>query len=148
MPQHRIAVICFLPDTGHVLPLLRLARLLFSHDSYCITCFLPSKFEDVVREYGFEYYCLKYVDIKSDVRIFYELSKKSIFYNAFSNYYDLSDYYWTPIGGAVSYELGGLIKSLSIYEPQYLLCDSHVFIDSYKRLAWSSGSTWRMRSSS
>jgi UDP:flavonoid glycosyltransferase YjiC (YdhE family) len=139
-PQHRIAIVCFLPDTGHVLPLLRLARLLCDHITCQVTCFLPSKFESTVRQYGFEYCCLRSLSRQFDLGVAAELSNRSIFYNAFSNYSDLYDRYFMPLREAVSHEFGYLVETMRIIQPHFLLCDSHSeFLDLYLRLSRGCG---------
>jgi UDP:flavonoid glycosyltransferase YjiC (YdhE family) len=140
MSQRRIAIICFLPDTGHVLPLLRLARLLCDHMTCQVTCFLPSKFESTVRQFGFEYYCLRSLSKEFELGVVAELSNRSIFYNAFSNYSELRDCYWMPLREAVSHELGYLVEIMRTIQPHFLLCDSHAeFLDLYLRLSWCCG---------
>jgi UDP:flavonoid glycosyltransferase YjiC (YdhE family) len=140
MSQYRIAIVCFLPDTGHVLPLLRLARLICDHMTCQITCFLPSKFESTVRQYGFEYCCLRSLSKQFDPGVAAELSNRSIFYNAFSNYSDLYDCYFTPLREEASHELGYLVETMRIIQPHFLLCDSHSgFLDLYLRLSWCCG---------
>jgi len=134
-----IALFCFLPDTGHVLPLLRLAKLVSTYKECQVTCFLQSKFESIVREYGFEYFCLNSGPSQIDGDIFIELSRKSIFYNSFSNYMDLNDSYWSPLRCAISSELSSIVSKLKVLQPHYLLCDSHIFSDYYERLAAGCG---------
>lgn len=138
MSEHRIAIVCFLPDTGHVLPLLRLARFLCNHMTCQVTCFLPSKFESTVREYGFQYCCLRSLSKQSALGVSAKLSNRSIFYNEFLSF-DINDCYWISLREAVSHELGDLVKTLRIVQPHFLLCDSHVFLDFYRRLAGCSG---------
>lgn len=139
MSQHRIAIICFLPDAGHVLPLLRLARLLCDHMTCQVTCFLPGKFESTVREYGFGYCCLRSLSKQFDPGLAAKLSNRSIFYNAFSDYSDLNDFYFEPLREAASHELSYLVESMRVIQPHFLICDSHAFLDLYLRLSWCCG---------
>ncbi|EIC28195.1 glycosyl transferase, UDP-glucuronosyltransferase [Methylomicrobium album BG8] len=134
-----LAVVCLLPDAGHVLPLLRLARWLSRRGACRVACFLPRRFETAARAFGFDYYDPGGAEFEPDAAVFVRLAGKSIFYNAFSNYYDLSDYYWTPLRAAASQKLAGLAGSLQSLEPRYLLCDNHIFSDYYERLAQACG---------
>ena len=139
MPQHKMAVLCFLPDTGHVLPLLRLARVLCRQAPAEVVCYVHSRFEKAVREHGFEHRGLPCVDSLPRSAAFSELSRRSVFYNAFSNYCDLRDHYWAPLRDAASRDLSGLVESLETLRPELILCDSHLFLDFYRRLAAGCG---------
>jgi hypothetical protein len=135
MSKPRMAVICFLPDTGHVLPLLRLARLVRRQAPVEVVCYVQDKFEERVREYGFEHRGLPGIEPPSDSGTLSALSRRSVFYNAFSSYCDLRDHDWTPLRDAVSRGLGALAESLRAQEPRLVVCDSHLFLDYYLRLA-------------
>ena len=135
MQRRTVAVLCLVPDSGHVLPLLRLASLLDRQLQCRIVCILPSKFESIVREYGFEYFCLRSELSDFESKLAERISGCSIFYNAFSNYMDLSDCYWSPLREVLSHELESLVGTLCRLKPQFLLCDRHAFPDWYERLA-------------
>lgn len=132
--RRRAAVLCFLPDAGHVVPLLRLARL-FAQAGWEVTCHVGESFEATVRGFGFEYRPLQLRSHHRLARVARTLSNRSIFYNAFSNYEDLYDFYWYPLRAAVSQQLAGLADALQALQPESVLCDSHEFLDWYARLA-------------
>jgi UDP:flavonoid glycosyltransferase YjiC (YdhE family) len=129
---------CFLPDAGHVLPLLRIGRL-FAEAGWEISCYVAEDFESAVRDFGFEYRPIHLGSRHRLAQIARILSEKSVFYNAFSNYMDLYDFYWIPLRAAVSQELSGIADALEATQPQALLCDSHEFLDWYERLAQCCG---------
>lgn len=139
MPQcRRLVVMCFLPDAGHVLPLLRLGRL-FAEAGWEVICYVAEDFESAARAFGFEYRPIRLRSRHRLPQIARILSKRSIFYNAFSNHMDLYDFYWIPLRAAVSQELTGIADALEAMQPQALLCDSHEFLDWYERLAQCCG---------
>jgi UDP:flavonoid glycosyltransferase YjiC (YdhE family) len=141
MQRPALVVLCFLPDAGHILPLLRLAHALKSRLASDIVCVLPTGFADRVRQYGFQYHELRCSTEHSLVSAVAPLSRRSIFYNAYSNYIDLSDHYWVPLTDAVSRELGPIVDDLTAMQPWALLCDSYLLADWYVRLAACCGAS-------
>ena len=133
--QPTVAVLSLLPDSGHVRPLLRLARVLQKQVNCRVVCLLPSKFESVVGDYGFDFKPLRSETTALEGGLAQRLSCRTIFYNAFSNYMDLWDSYWVPLAEVVSHELESLVGTLRDLNPQFLLVDVHMFSDWYERLA-------------
>src|ERR1700722_9321959 len=123
-----LLIVCFLPDPGHVLPLLRLGRLIERQLKCRVVCLLPSNYEAVVADYGFEFCQLGCVSTQGGREMAASLSERSIFFNAFSNYMDLSDRYWMPLRESVGQDLHNLLATIRAIEPQWLLCDRHVFL--------------------
>ncbi len=130
-----LAVICFLPDPGHVLPLLRLASRLKELSGCRVGCYLPSSFAKTIRHHGFDHYELPMKHPPPLSGLIATGSDRSMFYNSISIDLDLSDRYWTPFREAVSRELEAVLESLGHLKPHTMLCDSHVFLDWYERLA-------------
>ena len=138
-PGRPIAVVCFLPDFGHVLPLLRLAQIVARHRGARGTCFLVPRFEQMAAEHGFGFHPLVSLDGAVDDRVFAELSRKSTFYNAFSDYTDVSDRYFGPLSERVSGELEPLAARLRADRPAVLVADDHFFSTYYRMLAAACG---------
>lgn len=130
-----IAVVCFLPDTGHVQPLLRLAHLTAYHIGARGTCYLAPRFEQTATEHGFGFRPLVSLDPPVDDSVFAELSRKSNFYNQFSDFADLFDRYWVPLFERVSCELEPLAIRLRADRPAVLVADDHIFSPQYRMLA-------------
>ncbi len=131
----RVAVICFLPDMGHVLPLLRFVHFETKQRAMHVACFLASRFEPVVLEHGFDFHGLTSLDEATNKDVFAKLSRKSNFYNAFSGFAVLADEYWAPISQSACGELDGLAAKLATYRPHLIIADDHVFSDYYKMIA-------------
>jgi UDP:flavonoid glycosyltransferase YjiC (YdhE family) len=133
-----IAVVSLLPDAGHVQPLLRVAAA-FSRRGYDVVCYLPAECETYLRGSSFRFVSL---DVKPPVatdearsRTLRALSRRSIFYNAFSRYRDMSAGVWQPLARRLAPRLPFLRACLARQQPLLLLCDDHVFRPWYLRLA-------------
>jgi UDP:flavonoid glycosyltransferase YjiC (YdhE family) len=135
-----IAIVSFLPDAGHVMPLLRVAAV-FSERGYDITCYLPQECAHYLNGYDFAFVSLGRV-INDTIRADYEevlakLSRRSVFYNAFSVYADLSVCYLDPLVFGVSQQITlaqvrtGLIRQ----QPLFFLTDDHIFRSLYINLS-------------
>lgn len=135
MSEPKLVVVCFLPDTGHVIPLLRMADTISRRSACDVMCFLAGRFESAVRQYGFQFRSLAAAGGFPPPFTIGKLANKSIFYSAFSNHFDLRDYYWAPLREAVSRDLGNLLAELKELQPEWVLCDSHLFLDWYEQLA-------------
>ncbi len=134
-----MAIVCFLPDAGHVLPLLRLGRLLQTLAPSRVTCFLTGNFAAAARDHGFELREILAGAARWPDDLAVTLAGKSLFYNAFSGYTEMSDRYWMPLRDSASQELPTVVSALRDLEPHLLICDDHVFSDWYERLAASCG---------
>jgi UDP:flavonoid glycosyltransferase YjiC (YdhE family) len=137
--ERRVDVVCFLPDPGHVLPLLRLARLVANHGGVRGTCFLAPRFERAAAEHGFDFRPVTSLNSAADGQVFAELSRKSNFYNEFSDHLDLLDRYWAPLFECASRELEPLAANLRKDPPAVLIADSHIFPTYYRMLAAACG---------
>jgi hypothetical protein len=63
------------------------------------------------------------------------LSHRSVFYNAFSRYVDMSVGVWQPLARRLATRLRFLRARLAIQQPLFILSDAHVFLPWYIRLA-------------
>ena len=128
--RRSIAVVSFLPDAGHVLPLLRIAAA-FSERGYDVVCYLPQECANYLSGSNFDFVSLgpaiNDVNKKGYNEALQKLSRSSIFYNAFSGYADLSDCYWNPLTVSASRQLKLVQSGLARQQPLFLLCDDHVF---------------------
>ena len=138
MTKRSIAVVSFLPDAGHVLPLMRLAAAFFGR-GYDVVCYLPQECLIYSSGYNFEFVSLGPVindDIKNSYNeVLSKLSRRSVFYNAFTVYVDLSDGYWQPLKFMASQQFALVQSHLAKQPPLLLLCDDHVFRSWYLRLS-------------
>jgi UDP:flavonoid glycosyltransferase YjiC (YdhE family) len=133
-----IAILSFLPNAGHVFPLLRVAAS-FQERGYESSCYLPEECVNYLRGYNFDFVSLGPImnDAlrKSYDRTLLQLSKSSIFYNAFSSYADLADSVWEPLKFRTLQLLPQVKAGLASQRPLFLLCDDHVFRSWYVNLS-------------
>lgn len=133
-----IAVVGFLPDAGHVRPLLRLAAA-FSRRGYPVVCYLPQECASYLDGYDFRFVSLGRSRTKAmeDAyqRTLFKLSRRSIFYNGFSRYVDLRWRILEPLQRRASAHVEVVRSSLRRERPLFLLCDDHVFSGRYAELA-------------
>src|SRR5262245_33166848 len=135
----KIAVVCMIPDRRHVEPLLRLAAIVAQETDAAVTAFLPAEAAWLARHQGFDVVPLDVAAPATKTLTMQALSRRSIFYNAYSNFFELQAAYWTPLRDAASRELARIARELAALAPAAILCDSHVFPDWYERLASSCG---------
>jgi hypothetical protein len=100
-----------------------------------VSCYLPSRFATATSDYGFEYYELPIKEPPSLSGFTAIGSDRSTFHNAVSIDPVLSDHYWMPLRESASRHLGAVLESLADLKPHAILCDGHVFLDWYERLA-------------
>src|SRR5262249_36374434 len=140
--KRSIAVVSFLPDGGHVIPLLRIAAA-FSELGYNVVCYLPQECANYLRGSNFEFVSLgpaiNDVVTKGYNEALLKLSRSSIFYNAFSRYSDLSDRYWNPLIARASKQLKLCQTGLVNQRPLFFLSDDLVFRLWYVRLSQELG---------
>ena len=133
-----IAVVNFLPDAGHVFPLLRVASA-FSERGYDVVVYLPQECETYIEGYNFQFISIGSVSsttMNDNInKTLLKLSKSSIFYNAFSNYVDLSENFWDPLSLTVSKKFELVRLHLAEQRPVFLLSDDHVFRGLYAKLS-------------
>ena len=135
---YSLALVNFLPDAGHVFPLLRVAAA-FSERGYDVVCYLPEECEKCLKGYDFRFVSLGPVfnaSMKEEYsKTLCKLSNKSIFYNAFSNYMDLSDSFWDPLKCNVSKHMPLVKSHLAEQRPLFMLSDAHIFHWWYVKLS-------------
>jgi UDP:flavonoid glycosyltransferase YjiC (YdhE family) len=132
---HSVAVVNFEPNAGHVLPLLRIAAA-FSARGYEVTCHLPAECEKLLDDYPFRFVSLGQGHERARVdQTLGELSRRSVFYNAFSNYADLSESVLEPLKAKMHGQLPTLTARLAEQRPLFMLSDTHNFQAWYVKLA-------------
>jgi hypothetical protein len=146
-PRKTVVAVCFLPDTGHVISLLRLARLVKTHLEARVVAIVPAPFERAALDQGLEFLAIGGIDQGAGGELFAKLARRSIFRSAFSYPHDLQDHYWSGLREAASRELPRVVAALQDLKPALLLADFHVFGDLYRRLAAHSGAVLVMHRS-
>jgi UDP:flavonoid glycosyltransferase YjiC (YdhE family) len=135
----RVAVLCFLPDTGHVTQLLQLAQRIASRSGAAVSCFLPARFAEIVAQFGFEFHGFHFIRQGPAASLFDALSRRSIFHNGFCDDEELRDLYWAPLHEAASREIEALGAALQRLRPTVILADTHVFAAHYRHITAAFG---------
>lgn len=130
----KIGFISFIPDGGHIIPLLRIAGA-FQKAGLKVICFLPEESIKYNRYYNLPVKSLGPVKEQTDSTVFSRISARSIFYNAFSSYIDLDRAYFTPLRYAVAGRLDHIKKSAREEGLSLLISDDDIFNPWYKLLA-------------
>ena len=135
MKKTVIAAICFSPDHGHVMPLLRVTRLIGNRLDARVVCFLPKKFSAATEKAGFDFHGFDNIDQEKGMKLFAALSARSAFYGTFSNDQDLRDGYWAHLHEAASREIVELGERIRDLAPSIIVADNHVFARHYEHIA-------------
>src|SRR5262245_17170979 len=89
-----------------------------------VTAFLPAEAAWLARHQGFDVVPLDVAAPATKTLTMRALSRRSIFYNAYSNFFELRAAYWTPLRDAASRELARIARELAALAPAAILCDS------------------------
>ena len=133
-----VAIVSFLPDAGHVLPLIRIGAV-FAERGYEVICYLPQECAGYVDGYNVRVVSLGPA-IDDTTKIGYikalgKLARRSVFYNAFSGATDLFSCYWRPLLSWAARQSAFVRRSLLEQQPLLLLGDSHLFGPLYADLS-------------
>lgn len=139
MMKRKIALIALVPDSGHVIPLLKLG-VAFRQRNYDIQCFLPQECAGLTEAFPLAVSFFGPVAATVDATVFYRLSQKSLFYNAFSFYKDVKINYLQPMAFQVLGCLETLKKQLEQFEPPLIIADCHLLPELLQYLARYLGS--------
>lgn len=125
--EKRIGFLSFIPDAGHVLPLLRLAKY-FKLNNCNVVCLLPEECLKYHELYNVEVVSLGKVTSKVlRKNIFSEVSHQSIFTNTFSNNYKLYKDYFHPLRYQVSCNIKEIDKKVYEQNLSLIIADNNVF---------------------
>lgn len=133
--KQKIGVISLLPDVGHIMPLLRLAKS-FSNYGYKVVCFLPEESVKYTADYQLDIVSIGNVTQRIvDKDVFFRISQQSIFKNAFSNYSELAESYFFPLWLEVASNINSIRNLIEQEQPDILVADSNAGIVMNKLLA-------------
>ncbi|MCL6588578.1 MAG: glycosyltransferase [Firmicutes bacterium] len=130
----KIAFISLIPDTGHIVPLLQLAAV-FAESRFEVKCFFPEETIPLAKEFGIPIQSFGTGAASAQKAVLHKLSRRSVFYNAFSFYKDLKLHYFKPLTLAVAANLERIKHLLEEYGPALIIADIHLLQEYYLRLA-------------
>lgn len=132
-----VAVICFLPDYGHLQPVLKIADALAAH-GYEIKCYVPAECAALMGRFPFEVTLLPNAQLSEPKRRLAKVFARGLFFNAACSYVHYLLCY-PRIAGAASRFAPELQRRLGMQRPDVVLCDAHFFEDWCRRIATSLG---------
>lgn len=130
-----IAIICFIPDYGHLQPLLKIADALRER-GFQIKCYIAGECRPLMQRFCFEFFALEdTVKLKKGMS---RLFGRSIFFNnvcLYAHYLLMYPRVAAAAGGSAS----RFSKELFKQQPDLIICDALWFGDLYARIARSLG---------
>lgn len=137
MPDSRalsVAVICFLPDLGHLLPMLKAADALRErgHD---VTCFAPPDCAGAASRYPFTFVPLVSPDLAEAKKVLARTFARSLFFNAFTGYAHINLHQTGKVVRAAGASAASLVEALEALGPDLIIADSYLLGDWYRTLA-------------
>lgn len=130
----KIAIISLLPDTGHITPLFKIAKILMQTGD-TIKYFGPNETQQLALDYQIDSELIGNVRPENHQIALAKLSKSSpLLKNIIMSKWFYINYFEKIIFNGITHTdiLQNLTKRFS---PDLILCDSHLFITAYKKLA-------------
>jgi hypothetical protein len=132
-----VAVICFLPDYGHLQPVLKIADALAA-EGFEIKCYVPDECAPLMRRFRFEFELFPNTQLSEQKRLLARVFGRGLFFNAACSYVHYLLCY-PRIAEAASRAAPRLSQQLRAQRPDLILCDAHFFGDWCERIAASLG---------
>src|SRR6266851_900113 len=129
-----IAILCFLPDFGHVQPLLKIADAL-SGAGFKIKCYVPEECSVLMNRFSFEYMLLDGAQLSEGKKILASIFARSIFFNSFSAYVHLNLFQAPHVFRAIGQSAERLKSALIEQRPDFIISDAYLFGQWYARIA-------------
>ncbi len=128
------ALICFMPDYGHVQPLLRVADAL-RQSGFRIRCYVAAECTPLLSRFPAETTYLEKMDLVQAKKAAAETFSRGIFYNRYSGYAEANVYGIPQVMLAASRSAEALKESIAKQKPDVVIADGHLFNDWYGRMA-------------
>jgi UDP:flavonoid glycosyltransferase YjiC (YdhE family) len=132
-----VAVICFLPDYGHLQPVLKIADAL-AERGFEIKCYVPDECAALMSRLPFDVTLLPNAQLAEPKRRLAKVFARGLFFNAACSYVHYLLCY-PRIAESASSFAPELQRQLSAQGPDVILCDAHFFEDWCRRIATSVG---------
>lgn len=139
-PKNRrlsVAVICFIPDFGHLQPLLKIADAL-QQEGFHIKCYVADECMPLLRRFQFDCFALNSTSHRKNTSQMTRAFERSIFFNSVCLYLHYLMMY-PRVAAEAGNSASRLSQELQRQGPDLILCDSLWFTDAYARIAHSLG---------
>jgi UDP:flavonoid glycosyltransferase YjiC (YdhE family) len=130
-----VAIICFLPDFGHLQPLLRIADAL-AQRGFQIKCYVPDECGPLMRRFSFDFVSFENSHLSEQSEPLERLFRKGLFANVVGSY----AHYLFCYPGVAEAALGSvslLRREIVRQRPDVIVCDGYLFEEWLHRIAAS-----------
>lgn len=121
----KIGILCFIPDPGHVLPLLRIAKT-FVNNQYEVICYLPDECRKHADSFQLPMKSFGKVTEGVATDVFTRISKMSPFYYTKFGYKVFSQGYIDPIKRKIEDQLRNIKEIIKKDSLSLIISDNHV----------------------
>lgn len=132
-----VAVICFIPDFGHLQPLLKMADAL-RHAGFHVKCYIASECAPLLKRFSFESFELDAISRQELGKEMDRFFKRSSFFTSVCLYLHYLALY-PKVSAGVGREASRLSAELQRQQPEVIISDALWFVDWYARIAQSLG---------
>lgn len=136
-PAGSVAVICFLPDYGHLQPVLKIADALAA-EGFEIKCYVAEECAPLMRRFQFDFVLFPKTNLLAQKKRLAHVFGRGLLFNAVCSYLHYLLYY-----PSIAEAAGGFAQQLSrqliAQRPDVIVCDGHFFDDWCVRIAASLG---------
>jgi zeaxanthin glucosyltransferase len=132
-----VAVLCFLPDYGHLQPILKIADAL-ADAGFEIKCYVPEECAPLMRRFQFDCVLFPKAQLAEPKKRLARIFGRGLLFNAVCSYVHYLLYY-PRIAEAAGGFAQQLNRQLIAQRPDVVLCDGHFFGDWCVRIANSLG---------
>lgn len=129
----RVAFMCFMPDWGHVIPLLKIAHAARA-TGIEVRCYVPESARTFVERSQLSSMVLASDDLKT-MPAFKETPNQSLFFMNYNGYGQSNLFVYPRIMRAVSGLIDDIKTDLSYFAPDLVVGDAHIFADLYRAFA-------------
>ena len=128
-----MAIISFIPDLGHVQPLLKIADAL-AERGYEIRCYLSSECAPLLTQFPFQASYIDPVNLKDAKRRLASAFSRGVFFNRFSSYAHVNVHYLPEVMRVASQSAEAFKQRLVEQKPDVIIADNFAFSEWYARI--------------
>ncbi len=132
------AIACFIPDYGHLQPLLRIADAL-GQQGYSVRCYVPEECAPLIQRLPVQATYLDPMDLTQAKSAMAEAFARSVFFNRYSGDAPSNVYFFPEIMAAAGRSAERVRAQLIAQRPDVVIADEKVFVDWYGRMAAAVG---------
>lgn len=133
----RVAFMCFMPDWGHVIPLLKIAHAARA-DGIEVRCYVPESARAFVERSELSSMVLGRDNLKT-MPAFKETPNQSLFFMNYNGYGQSNLFVYPRIMEAICGLVEDIRLDLREFDPNLVMGDAHIFADQYRAFAANIG---------